>query len=87
MSNVQISLKSALVADLKIGSEVDGSPLIEHFVAKGRDYYDEWVSALSSDLIVVTDLVRLNGGQVEVYFNISPDPVILHKNDTVLVSV
>lgn len=87
MSNVQTPLKSALVADLQIGSEVDGLPLIDHFITKGQDYYDEWVSALSSNMIVVTDLVRLNGGQVEVYFNISSDSVIFHKNDKILMAV
>lgn len=86
MSNAQISLKPANVADLHVDSEIDGLPLIEHFVTRGSEFYDEWYSALNANTISVTDFIPLSGGKVEVYFNISNDPIILRRTEQVLVS-
>lgn len=86
MSNAQIALKPVLVADLHIGSEIDGLPLIEKFTNKGNEFYDEWVTALTSNMLVVEDVTPLNAGKVEVYFNASDTPVILHKTEQVLMA-
>ena len=64
MSNAQIALKPVLVADLHIGSEIDGLPLIEKFTDEGNEFYDEWVTTLhpiclSERMLPLSTLARL----------------------------
>lgn len=86
MNATQITLKPALAADLQVGSQVDGLPLIELFVSEDSEFHNEWFSALSSRMIVVTDLLHLNRGQMEITFDISDTPVRIHKTTKLSVS-